>query len=102
LERAAALIQEARQALANRLRFAFDSAHGYSNRVDASQFEVLLPQRVVLKCRAGAVPLPTVDFYGEALTLPVGVDLVAGDERIEGGTREVCGLYECDEEPLGS
>jgi hypothetical protein len=64
---------------------AFEAARGDADRVDSGQLQILDADGIALEGSAGSVRRVPVQFDGEALPLPIGVDLMAGDERVDGG-----------------
>ncbi len=84
----ATLDEQDSQAFCDLARFPFDPPSGDPDRIDSSELQVLLAQPVALERRSRLMAIPTIDFDREALSLPVGVELVAGNERVDGGPRQ--------------
>ncbi len=73
------------QALGDLVGFLFEAPGSDADRVDPGQLKILNAERIALESSTGAVGLVSVQFDGEALSLPVGVDLVSGDECVDRG-----------------
>jgi hypothetical protein len=85
---------------AHGLRFPFDAPRGDPDRVYARQLQILDPEWISLEGGTSTVRIPPVDFNSEALGLPVGVDLMPGNEVVDGRLREACFIDQGEEETL--
>jgi hypothetical protein len=70
------------------LRFALQARAGDPDHLHPDQLQLLLADPVALEGGAGAVGLEEVEFDGEALLRPVGVELVARDDEIHRRPRQ--------------
>ena len=78
-------LEERCDALDRLFRFAVEAVARYADHLDAVQLERLVADAIFLEGEAAAVGLEDVEFDGEALWLPVDVELVAGE--VVGGRR---------------
>ena len=75
------------QRVDDRVRLAVEPRFGDPGRVDPRVQEVVVPHPVLLEGEPRPVRLVGVEFDPEARLLPVGVDLMAGDEDVHRGLR---------------
>jgi hypothetical protein len=84
----ASLLQERRNALNHVAWFAIEAGPGDPDHLYHPQLQVLLAQAVTLECSATAMGFVDVEFDGEALRLPIGVELILALLEVHRGGRE--------------
>lgn len=97
-ERLAALGEQGAKSGGNLVWFAFDTPGGETDCVNSRQLQLLDSNWIALKRGSGAMGLVAVEFDGESLLLPVGVDLVSGNEVVDRGPGQTRAPHEGDEE----